>query len=397
MIGSLFSTLTVELLAAMAAGVLLNLTPCVLPAIPVKIRTILHHSGEALPSRVAAALLFLAGTLALFLALGGITAALHWTWGTLFESRAVVAALVLMLIGFALTTFWETSLPVPGFVSRVGGGRYLEPFASGAFVALLATPCTGPLLGGVLAFAITRPASVVMGIFTAVGIGLALPYVLILLRPSLLNHLPKASIWAQRLRQGLAFVLLAGAVFFAQSLVGHAMGRWLWLGWSALLLSWAFALWLRHDPLSARLVGVAVALGGVSVAYAAGFMTPYRPGPLAWQAFSVQRLAQARQADRPVLVEFTAAWCINCKVLEKTVYAQAKVATVARREHLVALRADMTRPNRSLEQRLVHYGGAGLPFAVIVNGRGHVTHRLAGLFTAQTLITAMRQSGVGRG
>ena len=392
MIETLLSGLPFQLLLALVAGVLLNLTPCVLPAIPVKIRTILHHGGASGAGRALAALLFLSGTLVFFLTLGAVTAGLHWTWGTLFQSRAVVAGLVVALGAFAFTTFWDTRVPVPGFVSRVGGGRYLEPFTSGAFVALLATPCTGPFLGGVLAFAITRPAPVVVGIFAAVGTGLALPYVLILLRPSLLNYLPKATAWSHRLRQALAFVLLAGAVFFAESLTGHAVGRWLWIGWSGLLLFWAASLWLRTNPASARALAVAVAVAGVSVVYAAGLMAPYRSGPLGWQAFSATRLEQARRAGHPVLVEFTADWCINCKVLEKTVYAKEAVAAAARREHLIALRADLTKPDPALEKRLVHYGGAGLPFAVIVNGKGSVTRRLSGLFTTQALIRAIRET-----
>ncbi|RAP56094.1 cytochrome c biogenesis protein CcdA [Oleiagrimonas sp. MCCC 1A03011] len=155
-----------ELALAAARGLLLNLTPCVLPAMPLKVRSVLAHTGVAARKRVTAAAVFAAGTLAFFLVVGLATAMLHWTWGRLFQSSAVLAVLVVVLAVLAMLTYRNTRLPVPGFATRLAGGGYWEPFWSGALVALLATPCTGPFLGGVLAFALTRPPEVVISIFS---------------------------------------------------------------------------------------------------------------------------------------------------------------------------------------------------------------------------------------
>ncbi|HQT62057.1 MAG: hypothetical protein B7Z59_00040 [Acidiphilium sp. 37-67-22] len=378
-----------ELILAFLAGTLLNLTPCVLPVIPLKIRTILHHAGASPQRRVEAAIAFLSGTMLLFLAIGGLSALLHWTWGTMFQSPAAIAFLVALMVGFAGMIFFDIDMPVPAFAHRVGGGRHMEPLLSGALAAVLSTPCTGPFLGGVLAFAITRAPIVLMSVFLFVGLGLAFPYVVILLRPSLLARLPKAGEWSARLRQALAFLLLAGAVFFMQSLLPQNLTLWLWRAWAFGLAVWAGVTIARRSSRGVRAVAVGAAALGLSTALAGGLLMPSRGGPLHWQAFTETRLVAARHMHRPVLVEYTAAWCINCKILEKTVYADPAVVRVARSVHLIALRVDLTRPNQAFERMLVKDGGAGLPFAEVRNANGRITKVLRGLFTSATLITAI--------
>lgn len=381
-----------ELALALVAGALLNLTPCVLPVIPLKIRTIIHHAGGTRLRRMEAAIAFAAGTLLFFLAIGIASAMLHWTWGVLFQSPWVIAVLVAMMASFAAMIFLDISMPVPGFAYRTRGGRHLEPFVSGVLAAILSTPCTGPFLGGVLAFAITQSPPTVIAIFVFVGIGLSLPYVVILLRPSLLSHLPRAGEWSDRLRQALAFLLLAGSVFFAQSLVSPDFGLWLWRAWAIALGLWAAVTALRSAGWATGVVVMGFAAVALSTSYAGGLLMPPQNGPLHWRPFSTQRLDAAERMHRPVLVEFTAAWCINCKILEKTVYVDPAVVRAARQERLLALRVDLTRPNQFLEHLLVKDGGAGLPFAVIRNREGRIIERFAGIFTSASLIRAIHQA-----
>ncbi|MBW4035364.1 MAG: DUF255 domain-containing protein [Proteobacteria bacterium] len=381
-----------ELALAVVSGLLLNLTPCVLPVIPLKIRTIIHHAGAAPGPRAEAAIVFATGTLLFFLTIGIATALLHWTWGALFRSPLTIAVLVVMMASFAAMILLDITMPVPGFAYRTGRGRLLEPFISGGLAAILSTPCTGPFLGSVLAFAITQPPSIVITIFMCVGIGLALPYVVILLRPSLLAYLPRAGEWSHRLHQALAFVLLAGAVFFAQSLVSPDFGLWLWRIWAIGLLLWASTLVLRKTTWATRMVVIGFATVALSTSYAGGLLMPSHAGPLHWRPFAPWRLATARRTHRPVLLEFTAAWCINCRILEKTVYVDRAFVRAARQVHMLALRVDLTRPNQSLEHLLVKDGGAGLPFAVIRNREGRITKRFAGIFTSTSLIQAIHQA-----
>lgn len=381
-----------ELALAVVAGLLLNLTPCVLPAMPLKVRSVLAHTGAAPRKRITAAVVFAGGTLVFFLAVGLATALLHWTWGRLFQSSAVLAVLVVVLAVLAVLTYRDTRLPVPAFAARLAGTGYWEPFWSGALIALLATPCTGPFLGGVLAIALTRPPEVGVTIFLAVGAGLAAPYVALLLRPQWLERLPRAGAWSVRLRQALAFVLAAGAIFFAQSLVPQPFARWLWWIWLGLLLLWAGTAMARSHPWPAKAIAAATGAAGLALVIAGGLATAPAGGPLNWHAFSESRLAAASSDGHPVLVEFTADWCINCKVLEKTVYADAGVVSAAHHAGLMALRADLTRPKPALERRLAAWGGAGLPFAVVFDRRGRVVEHLPGLFTANALEHAIERS-----
>ena len=140
-----------QIMMAVMAGLLLNLTPCVLPAIPIKVRTILREAGGQRSHRVLAALAFTAGTLTFFLTLGGLTALLQWNWGTLFQSTLFVAVLVALMVGFAVITWLDLPIPVPTFAASAHGRRYFEAYVSGLLSAILAAPCAGPFLGGVLA------------------------------------------------------------------------------------------------------------------------------------------------------------------------------------------------------------------------------------------------------
>ena len=382
-----------QLALAMIAGVLLNLTPCVLPAIPVKIRTIVYEAGHSRRQRAIAAVAFTTGTLLFFLPLAIATAMLQWTWGALFQSPVVLVILILALLLFAYTTYRDVGIPVPKFAYSVGGQRYFEPFLSGLFSALLATPCVGPFLGGVLAFSITQPTAFIIAVFLAVGLGLALPYIILLARPNLLQRLPRAGAWTVRIRQGLAFVLLAAAVFFAQSLVPAAAGRWLWLAWLAALVVWAGIGLLRSSGRTARLVGPVFAVVGVLFVYSGGLILPTTASAaLAWQPLSAKNWQQAQASARPMLIEYTADWCINCKVLERTVYADPQVAAAAHQADMITLQADLTKPDERLEQHLAQHGGAALPYAVVLDSQGNQIAQFSGMFTTGSLVTAINAS-----
>lgn len=381
-----------EMLLAIVGGLLLNLTPCVLPAIPVKIRTIMYESGNGAGERIMAATIFTAGSLLFFLGLGIATATLHWTWGALFQSRIFLILLIAALCLFAFITFRDVGIPVPQFAQAMRGRRLFEPFLSGLFSALLATPCTGPFLGGVLAFAVTRPPAVIIAIFLAVGLGLALPYIVLLARPGLLDKLPRAGRWAEHVRQGLAFVLLAAAVFFAQSLLPTDIAHWIWLVWLALLILWSIHVAVRATGRAAQAVAAGFSIAGVAMVYGGGLAMPAQAGPLDWRPLDSGVLQQARATGQPILIEFTADWCINCKVLEKTTYADQQVVRAVHDHRVIPLQADLTRPDPRLESLLVAYDGAALPFAVVLNGDEQVVQRFSGMFTANALTRAINRT-----
>ncbi|MDA3921138.1 MAG: thioredoxin family protein [Salinisphaera sp.] len=382
-----------HLLIATAAGVLLNLTPCVLPALPIKLRSIARVVGSGTRQRVLAALALLAGTLTFFGALAIATAALNWTWGTLFQAVWFRAALALLLAGLGLYSLAGRGVQPPQWLYRIQGRGYAEPYFAGLLAAVLSAPCTGPFLGGVMAFALTQAPSTIFALFMAVGVGLALPYLILLARPGLLARIPRSGPWLRRVQQVMGLILLAGAIFFATTVLEQRFGALLWAGWLGVLTFWVFRALLIGPGLGARMVPalvlVVVAISATAIGFDRNDST--RHG-LSWQPLTDRALEAARRAGRPVLVEFTADWCINCKVLEQTVYADDAVARAVAATHMRLLRADLTRPDADLDAALRAFGGAGLPFAVILAPDGGIHRRLPNLFTVGTLVAAIHSS-----
>lgn len=380
-----------QIMMAIVAGLLLNLTPCVLPAIPIKVRTILREAGSQRSHRVLAALAFTAGTLTFFLTLGGLTALLQWNWGTLFQSTVFVAVLVALMVGFAVVTWLDLPIPVPAFAASAHGRRYFEAFVSGLLSAVLAAPCAGPFLGGVLAFAVTQPAPVIMGIFGSIGLGLSLPYAILMLKPEWLSRLPKAGPWTLAIREVLALVLLAAAVFFSASLVPQAVYPWLWWAWLALVLGWGIRRFIQGNG-AVRVIAATAA--GLALAVTVVFASPLATseGDLTWQTYSPELLAETQARGKPHLLEFTADWCINCKVLERTVYQEPIVAEAVRRANMVPIQVDVTASDPEKNALLTATGGQALPFAAVIDGGGTVIARFTGLFDTDSLVEAINRT-----
>ena len=380
-----------QIMMAVMAGLLLNLTPCVLPAIPIKVRTILREAGGQRSHRVLAALAFTAGTLTFFLTLGGLTALLQWNWGTLFQSTLFVAVLVALMVGFAVITWLDLPIPVPTFAASAHGRRYFEAYVSGLLSAILAAPCAGPFLGGVLAFAVTQPAPVIMGIFGSIGLGLSLPYAALILKPKWLSRLPKAGPWTLAIREGLALVLLAAAVFFSASLMPKAVYPWLWWSWLALVLAWGARRFVQGNG-TVRVITTTAA--GLALAMTMGFASPLDSNgdELVWQPYSAKLLTETKARGTPYLLEFTADWCINCKILERTVYQEPSVAKAVRRTKMVPIQVDVTASNPEKDALLTATGGQALPFAVVIDGDGTVIARFTGLFDADSLVEAISRT-----
>ena len=380
------------LLLALTAGVLLNLTPCVLPALPIKLRSIARVVGDSPGRRLLAGVALLAGTLTFFGGLALATAWLNWTWGTIFQSVAFRTTLVLVLGGLGVWSLAGRGFQPPQWVYRVQHAGYAEPYLAGLLAAVLSAPCTGPFLGGVLAFALTQSPAAIVAIFLAVGVGLASPYLALLAWPGLVAKLPRGGAWMLRIHQLLGLILLAGAVFFAATILPHQATPFLWSAWAAAFTFWAMRALLLGPGLGARLVPALVLAATGSAALAAWSPTGTEAA-LTWEPLTAQALQRAQTTGRPALIEFTADWCINCKVLEQTVYRDARVIQAARDARVATLRADLTRPDKRLQAYLRDFGGAGLPFAVVLDRQGRIHKRLPDLFTADNLAAALRAAG----
>jgi thiol:disulfide interchange protein len=243
---------------------------------------------------------------------------------------------------------------------------------------VVASPCTAPFMGASLGLAIQMPAVAAMGLFVGLGVGMALPFVVLSAFPRLTHWLPKPGAWMLRLRQGLAFPMWATAVWLVWVLgqqVGMgavawvlslhlATGLWLWVRGQALLASSMWLTWAAR----ACLAGV-VLVASQGAAWFDAAHQPPRGGDegnfslqsTAWQAWSPQRVSAALSQGQPVLVDFTAAWCITCQYNKRTTLASAEVDRLLTQKQVVRLRADWTQKDPEITQALAQLGRNGVP------------------------------------
>lgn len=371
-----------KLLLAFLGGLILNVMPCVLPVIALKIFGFVHQAGQE-PARIfRLGLAFTAGVFTFFLVLATVVVQLKtaFNWGYVLQNPYSLSALVALIFVFSLNLLgvFEIALGSGAAskldeISRQEG--YGGAFFHGLFTTLLGTSCTAPFLAASLGFATTQPAPIIFLVFLTIAAGMALPYFLLTARPAWLRLMPKPGAWMERVKNGMGFVMLAVAVWLFGVLAlrgADVAGGMAWL-----LLALGIGCWIvRTWSESWVAIFVQVALAGLGYYLflqeplaAAMHATPgareHRSGKIIWEPYSDERLAAARQAGQPVFIDFTAEWCINCKVYER-VLATDKVGAKFAEQKVVPLRADWTNTNEPVVTRaLKSYGRVGVPLYVL--------------------------------
>ncbi len=369
--------------AAFLGGMILNLMPCVLPVLSIKVLGFAeHHDSRATMRREGLA--YGAGVLVTFVALAGVMLALRAAgeqlgWGFQLQSPAVVAALAVLffVLGLNLSGVFEFGHFAPSSVlSWASKNRTLDAFGTGVLAVVIASPCTAPFMGAALGFALSQPAIETIAVFVALGAGMALPYVLLAWFPAWRRALPKPGAWMLRFKQLLAFPLYATVAWLAWVL-GSQLDVDAVLRLSIVLIAVAFALWAWHvSRLGARrvwkLIALAALAGAVVVARPLAAPAPAEPSPArasaagagAWQDYSPSRLAELA-ASGPVFVDFTAAWCVTCQVNKRLVLSdQALLGAFADRK-VALVRADWTRRDADITRALAALGRNGVPVYVL--------------------------------
>ena len=373
---------------ALAGGLVLNLMPCVLPVLSVKALGLVRQASDRSALLRAHGLAYAAGVLVSFAIVAGVLIALRAGgeqigWGFQLQSPAFVTVLAWLFFSVALG--FSGVIVVSGRFAGMGQtlaarSGYGGSFAAGALATVAATPCTAPFMGAALGFAVMQPWPIALAIFEALGLGLALPYLVLSFVPAWSRLLPGPGPWMARLQQLLAFPLYAAAAWLvwvvSQQAGPHGVGAAL-----AGLVLIAFAAWLhgalggiralwRHTAtwtiaalLPLLIVGI-LALGPLG----AGTRSPaseVASGGLAWEPFSPERLAALRAAGTPVFVNFTAAWCVTCLVNERVALRSPAVADAFTRKGVVALKADWTNRDPAIGQVLGSLGRSGVPLYVL--------------------------------
>jgi thiol:disulfide interchange protein DsbD len=380
-----------NLLAAMGlaflGGVILNLMPCVFPILSMKAAALAGHGDEAAHSR-ALALAFLAGVLVTFLGLALALIAVRAAgqsigWGFQLQSPLVVAALGLIMLAAALNLsgLYEIGGSAQGLGSGLAARGGLAGSAlTGVLAVVVAAPCTAPFMGPALGYALTQSALVALTVFAALGLGFAAPFTLLAFSPALMRRLPRPGPWMDVFRKALAFPMYAAAAWLAWVLAQQSgpegLARLLAAAVALGLAAWLFGLgqrrraeggrgraWLVLATASAAFC-VFVVAGAPQAASRSAAAAP-TAGALASQPFSPERLAALRARGRPVLVNFTAAWCVTCQVNERLAFSSGEVAAAFARTGATYLVADWTRRDGVIAKALADQGRIGVPLYLV--------------------------------
>ncbi|MGE0046227.1 MAG: protein-disulfide reductase DsbD family protein [Hyphomonadaceae bacterium] len=380
--------LPLAILFAFLGGIILNIMPCVLPVISIKALALAGgvHDGSARRH----GLLYAGGVLAAFAAFAGALIAIQSAgqalgWGFHFQSPLVVGALALLFFAIGLNLLGVFA--IGGSLQNAGGslanrGGDAGAFFVGVLAVVAATPCTAPFMAGATGVAITQSPVWMLAIFLALGAGFALPFLALSFMPALQRLIPAPGPWMERLKQALAFPMFATAAWLAWVLTGQAGAQGV-LVLLALAVALGFAIWALT---SFKSFAWRTGLVALALIFATGVWFATRPSALASEPWSADRVAALQAEGRPVLVNFTADWCVTCKVNEGMAFARPRVADAFASQNVAYLVGDWTNRNDSIAAELARHGRAGVPLYLYYAPGSAEPRILPQILTEQALI-----------
>ena len=382
--------------AAFVGGLILNLMPCVLPVLSLKVFSLMKHAGENPKAAWLQGVAFTAGVVLSFWVLAGLLLALRAAgnqlgWGFQMQSPGFVLALILLFFLLALNLFgvFELGTSLVGLDAKAAGrlGGLASSFGNGALATLAATPCTAPFMGSSLGFAAQQPPAIALLIFTFLALGMAAPYLLLTIFPGALRFVPRPGAWMEAFKQFMGFLLMATVIFLVYvfgALVGEEQVPWLlFVLLIAGVAAWIYGRWGSpvHTP-TVRLISIAIALAvfgyavswGVTLAKAAPEGTAAeRMVAIGWQPWSQDAVNQALAQGKPVFVDFTAAWCLSCKVNERVALETDDVRKAFAQKNVTLLRGDWTHSDPAISKTLQQYHRDGVPLYLLYSPKAQDT------------------------
>jgi thiol:disulfide interchange protein/DsbC/DsbD-like thiol-disulfide interchange protein len=378
---------------AFLGGLVLNLMPCVLPVIALKVLSFVHQSSGSAAQRRKLGLVYGLGVVVSLWVLAGVVIGVQQagqmaSWGMQFQQPQFVVLITTVVTLVALNLFGVFEISLGGRLMDAAGTLAAQQGTGGAFfhgvlAVVLATPCTAPFLAAALGVAFTQPPAVIVLFFTAIALGLAAPYVVLSFVPGLLGLLPKPGPWMNHFKVAMGFPMLGTAVWLLTLATPHYGDRGvLWVGLFLVCVAVGAWIWGEFVQRGSKRKGLAaaMALAVVLAGYAYGLevalqwrkpsgadspVQPQRHGLIDWQPWSPEAVAQARAQGRPVLVDFTADWCLTCKANKTTSIEIEPVRAKLKALNAVALLADYTRANPTIAAELQRFGRAGVPLVVV--------------------------------
>ena len=401
--GSTESGLWLVLLLAVAGGLILNLMPCVLPVLSLKLVSAMGHGGGDRGEVRTGFLASAAGILVSFLALATGVAGLRLAgetvgWGVQFQQPVFLAFMAVVVTLFSANLFGLFEIRLPGAVSDAASGHptqgVLGHFMTGVFATLLATPCSAPFLGTAVGFALSRGSVEIFAVFLCLGIGLALPYFAGAAFPGIATRMPRPGPWMVTLRRGLGILLLGTAVWLV-TVLAVQLGTWPALAVAAALAAAlaGFVFARTGAPRTTRL-GRGLTGAAAAAALAIAFWSGAEPGAARtaaahWKPFDREALGSAVASGAVVFVDVTADWCITCQVNKALVLNNETVRGRLAGGEVVAMVADWTRPSDEISAYLKSFGRFGIPFNAVYGPARPDGEPLPELLTERMVLDAM--------
>lgn len=407
------------LIGALIGGLILNLMPCVFPVLSLKLLSLMQHQREAgatagRPLR-AHGLAFAVGVVLSFVLLAGLLLALRaggeqLGWGFQLQTPWVVAALAVLFVAIGLNLLGAFEFAFGGRLASSAVAQRLQSdtlagsFWTGVLAVVVAAPCTAPFMGAALGYAVSQPAAVALLIFAMLGVGMAIPYLMLTFFPALRARLPRPGAWMERFKQAMAFPMFATAVWLLWVLALQIDANGIGLVLTALVLvglaAWATGL-AQRGTRGFRWVAL-LAAGVALYAVFAATRAPLQAAPVAdsgasagaaqraWEPWSTQRVAQLQAQGTPVFIDFTAAWCVTCQANKQLVLNRASVTQAFEAAGVVRLRADWTRRDDDITRELARHNRNGVPLYVLIDRKGRA-QVLPEVLTESTLNQALAQ------
>ena len=396
--GEHVTSLPLLILSAILGGLILNLMPCVFPVLTIKAIGLVEQAKKHPAAVRMKGLVFALGVISSMLCLAAVLLALRAGgeeigWGFQLQSPLFVTLSVYLLLGVGLNL--SGVFEVGGGLAGVGDGltrgdSYHAAFFTGVLTTLVATPCTAPFMTIAVGAALTQPAIIGLCIFAALGLGLALPYLLLSFAPAVRRAFPKPGAWMETLKQVFAFPVYASAAWLLWVLAQQTSSLGLGAALAGAILV-ALAAWAYQKSKSTTTRGRIAALATAVIAVVLAIALPVRlagvaagtaaagPGVSAseaasaaadgWQAYDASEAAKLIAAGRPLLVNFTASWCLTCLVNERNAFADASVREIFRDKNVALMKGDWTNRNPAITKALASFGRAGVPLYVVYNSK----------------------------
>ena len=396
--------LVTTIVFAFIGGLILNVMPCVFPILSIKILSFVEQSEGSRKKMIQHGLSFSAGVLITFLSIAGLLLVLKSGgesigWGYQLQSPLMVTLLIYLFVAIGIT--FMSNLVLGGQLAQLGNftqgySDITGSFLTGVLAVIVASPCTAPFMGSAVGIALLQPGFSTVAIFLSLGMGFAAPYLLLSFYPSLLRVLPKPGAWMETMKQFMAFPMWASALWLTWVLSGQVeTDTVLMVLLGALLI--ALSLWLLEKNQSSegfiKWVAVSVAtllLGSALWLAPTDYENTQDKSSSNGDSYTPELLEELLANDQPVFLNFTADWCITCKVNEAIVLNQTSIKSALKSKNIVYLKADWTRKDAAIADKLAEYGRTGVPLYLLFSPEG-VPTILPELLTEDILLSYINE------